>query len=55
MKILYQGGFKQRNDDIYRKTDFLKYIDEFARQLVRYNHQVVLTDDWEYDNFLRSI
>lgn len=52
MKILYQGGFKQRNDDIYRKTDFLKYIDEFARQLVRYNHQVVLTDDWEYDNLI---
>ncbi len=52
MKILYQGGFKQGNEDNYKETDFLKYIDEFARQLVLSNHQVVLTDDWEYDNLI---
>ena len=52
MKILFQGGFKEKAGNGHKKAEILGYIDEFAKQLVQTNHQVVLTDDWEYDNMV---
>ena len=54
MKILFQGGFKRNRGEMYQKKDFVAYLDEFAKQLVLSNHQVILTHDYQYDNPIAS-